>query len=365
MTENQRSLRSSEFFLTDIDDQKKSIKTVNMKHTSKNEEMVTLLGKQENDVRPKIHRHCDALEKEDNNDGNLRCDSIINTEIDEKNLLKKQSKFDWIYSNQVNTQDTRSTKAQSYNNNQATPPDYVLCESNIMQDEALLRNYQNFYEQNGQHYNHNPYYNNNYGVQQNYQDYNVPYYYGHYKNSSKFKQPPAQTEERQAFDPMVFYTEDSEVERRYMKKYKLKTNLKPPYSYSQLITKAIEESENGILTLSEIYKYIKESFEYYNKADNTWQNSIRHNLSLNKVFKKVARPSNKPGKGGYWTIDYDYIANGTPYKRYRRRSDPQSYDNDNSNTTANNKQYKDCTINRERQDIECSSDSEKNVSNRM
>ncbi|KAI9483164.1 MAG: fork head domain-containing protein [Benjaminiella poitrasii] len=80
---------------------------------------------------------------------------------------------------------------------------------------------------------------------------------------------------------------------------------KPPYSYATLIAHAILTSKDGRLTLSDIYKWISEAYPYYKRGQKGWQNSIRHNLSLNKKwFVKVDRRPTQahPGKGGYWTL---------------------------------------------------------------
>ncbi|VDO14148.1 unnamed protein product [Rodentolepis nana] len=77
---------------------------------------------------------------------------------------------------------------------------------------------------------------------------------------------------------------------------------KPPYSYAELIKKAIESSPQRKMTLNEIYEWICKNFPYYREGQNGWKNSIRHNLSLNRSFRKVARRSNEPGRGSFWRI---------------------------------------------------------------
>ncbi|KAG7919187.1 hypothetical protein KL927_001316 [Ogataea polymorpha] len=87
---------------------------------------------------------------------------------------------------------------------------------------------------------------------------------------------------------------------------------KPNFSYSTLIAECLRQkgTERG-MSLSEIYKGIQELYPYYYYCPDGWQSSVRHNLSLNKSFRKVC----KEGKGWLWGLDEEYFAEKERLKR--------------------------------------------------
>lgn len=95
--------------------------------------------------------------------------------------------------------------------------------------------------------------------------------------------------------------------------------IKPPYSYAQLIIQAIVSGETQQMTLSEIYRYISKHFPYYKMNQKGWQNSIRHNLSLNRYFIRMPRSHNNCGKSAFWKLDQSQEAQLIKQAFWKRR----------------------------------------------
>uniref|UniRef100_A0A8C8DXQ4 Forkhead box A2 n=1 Tax=Oryzias sinensis TaxID=183150 RepID=A0A8C8DXQ4_9TELE len=132
---------------------------------------------------------------------------------------------------------------------------------------------------------------------------------------SPFSAPPPQGN-GSAYEPTCsIRTRESKPYRRSY------THAKPPYSYISLITMAIQQSDNKMLTLNEIYQWIMDLFPFYRQNQQRWQNSIRHSLSFNDCFIKVPRSSDKPGKGSFWALHPDsgnMFENGCYLRRQKR-----------------------------------------------
>ncbi|XP_034771171.2 forkhead box protein A2-like [Acipenser ruthenus] len=99
------------------------------------------------------------------------------------------------------------------------------------------------------------------------------------------------------------------------------SHAKPPYSYISLISMAIQQAPGKVMTLNEIYQWIRDLFPYYRQNQQRWQNSIRHSLSFNDCFVRVPRSPEAPGKGSYWALHPDsgnMFENGCYMRRQKR-----------------------------------------------
>lgn len=123
-------------------------------------------------------------------------------------------------------------------------------------------------------------------------------------------------------------------------------NSKPPFSFSCLIFMAIEDSDDKALPVKDIYVWILNHFPYYRNAPTGWKNSVRHNLSLNKCFKKVDKSPNL-GKGSLWMVEQRFrpcliqALQKTPHHQYQKLI--RNLNNNNNSSNKNNSDTKKMT----------------------
>jgi hypothetical protein len=81
---------------------------------------------------------------------------------------------------------------------------------------------------------------------------------------------------------------------------------RPGPSFASIIGQAILKCAAGGLSLEHIYRYVEAAWPYFRAGDGAWRNSVRHNLSIHKMFETIPRTEKfPPGKGGIWIIHED------------------------------------------------------------
>lgn len=116
-----------------------------------------------------------------------------------------------------------------------------------------------------------------------------------------FNSSPPNLQALSSFDDEFDDEKPKKKKKKEKKAFDILSSDKPPYSYATLIGMSILSHPDKRLTLSSIYQWIADTFKYYKREDVGWQNSIRHNLSLNKAFIKGEK--SKDGKGHFWCIE--------------------------------------------------------------
>ncbi|KAJ3763432.1 hypothetical protein EV360DRAFT_78409 [Lentinula raphanica] len=103
------------------------------------------------------------------------------------------------------------------------------------------------------------------------------------------------------------------------------TDGRPQHTLPVILRCAILGSPRKRLTIREIYAAMEGKYHYYRTSGPTWKQSVRHHLSLNRLFERQPRPATDPGFGSYWTVNLS-APPGTkrPRKRGRGNKTPKS-----------------------------------------
>ncbi|CAD5206763.1 unnamed protein product [Bursaphelenchus okinawaensis] len=118
-------------------------------------------------------------------------------------------------------------------------------------------------------------------------------------------------------------SDSSEKRRRIRRRHaesmaQKKSNPWGDESYADLITRALESTDDGRLRLNEIYQWFINNLDYFRERSGPeeaagWKNSIRHNLSLHSRFMRVQNEG--AGKSSWWVINPDAKPGRNPRRR--------------------------------------------------
>ncbi|KAG5720539.1 Forkhead box protein J3 [Termitomyces sp. T112] len=100
------------------------------------------------------------------------------------------------------------------------------------------------------------------------------------------------------------------------------TDGRPQHTLPVILRCAILGSPHQRLTIREIYAAMENKYAYYRTAGPTWKQSVRHHLSLNRLFERQPRPVTNPGFGSYWTVNLS-APPGTKRPRKRGRQNKE------------------------------------------
>ncbi|KAL9000981.1 MAG: hypothetical protein Q9169_000465 [Polycauliona sp. 2 TL-2023] len=91
--------------------------------------------------------------------------------------------------------------------------------------------------------------------------------------------------------------------------------------YAQLIFRALRSAPDHKMVLKDIYQWFERHTNKAKGGSKGWQNSIRHNLSMNGGFKKVDQdlPTDEAKRGFIWVLEPSALTHGVKSTtRYRK-----------------------------------------------
>ncbi|TDL28078.1 winged helix DNA-binding domain-containing protein, partial [Rickenella mellea] len=97
------------------------------------------------------------------------------------------------------------------------------------------------------------------------------------------------------------------------------TDDRPQHTLPVILRCTILGDPKRRLTIRGIYAAMENKYPYYRTAGATWKQSVRHHLSLNRLFEREPRPVTEPGFGSYWTVNLQ-APPGTKRPRKRGRA---------------------------------------------